>query len=670
MAGVLYLDFETRGRLSLPAVGLDNYSRDADTSVLCAGFAFDQGPVSVWSPATAPIPDSVGLHVAGGGVVVAHNAAFELAVWNNILVPRLGAPPLSAEACRCTMAVARFHALPASLDKVARALGLSETKSADGHRIMLKLCKPRSHAPLTWWEDADSVAKLFEYCRQDVEVLRKLHQRLGDLSREEQALWVLDRRINDMGVAIDMPSARAAEKVMQHAQLRANTEMASLTGGVVDAVTQTAKLLSWARSQGARLAGVAKSDVDGALADASLPEIVRRALELRRDAGRTSLAKVSSLLSLSSTYDGRLRDTLQYCGANTGRWAGRGVQVQNLPRGFGYSAGDISTGLSAVRAAAETQKRTADFYETFGDPTPFLVSALRGLFVPAPGKVFVVGDFANVEGRVLAWVCGEQWKLKAFRDYDEHAGPDVYCQTYAHAYGVPTDGVTPEQRQVGKTMELLLGYGGSVGALRRGGGDVVKTKTDEELSGWVRAWRSSHSSTVAFWSRVEQAAFASLRSPGLEFHANTTSFLCGQGFLRCQLPSGRAIFYPEPKVVRVDTPLGMRDAITYKSTPNAVTRVVPDSTNTSTWSRVGTFGGKLVENITQAVARDLLAAAMHRVSEFGFNIVMHVHDEIVCEADSEGASVEMAALMQAPPGWAEGLPVAVKTWSGNRYGKG
>ena len=665
----LYLDFETRGRLSLPDYGLDNYSRDKDTSVLCAAFAFGKEPVFVWVPGVAPLPDRVLLHVAGGGTVVAHNAAFELAIWNQIVATRHGVPTLSAEQCRCTMVAARYRALPASLKDVAHALGLPVEKSEEGRRIMLALSKPRSVEPLTWWEDTAARQKLYDYCARDVEVLRELHACVGDLPKAEQALWVLDQRINSTGVAIDTASAHAMGVVMQAAQIRANTELARLTGGVVDAVTKTAKLKQWCIGRGVYLNGVAKADVEELLASSDCTHDVRAALELRQQSGRTSVAKVAKLLSLTSTHDGRLRNSLQFYGADTGRWAGRGVQIQNLPRGSATEE-EIDVGLRAIRQAANSgASEIESFLDLFGDPTDLLMSALRALFVPSPNTLFAVGDFANIEGRVLAWLAGEEQKRKAFADFDAGAGPDIYVNAYSKAFGVPPSAVTPERRHIGKTMELLLGYGGSVGAIRRGGGALVKNKTDAELLEWVMAWRAAHPATVCFWALCEQAAKASILSPGTTFSAIRLSFALRRGFLQCRLPSGRTLFYPEPKLCAVETPIGLRDALTYKSRPGTAPPIA-DATNTSKWARIGTYGGKLVENAVQAVARDVLAEALLRVASTKLNVVMHVHDEIVCESDTPDSDNELKRLMEMSPPWADGLPISVKVWHGHRYKKG
>jgi len=366
MSTRLHIDFETRSTVDLKAAGLDNYARHPDTDVWCMAYAFGDDEPSIWTPADDKVDpkteagiavirrrnDILGhvVHGAGewqGGIVVAHNAAFELAIWNQIMVPRYGWPPLKPEQVRCTMAMAYAMALPGALDNAAAAVGINHRKDAAGYRLMMQMCRPREiievkaesfvhgkqpdERVIIWWDEPAKLQQLYEYCRQDVRVERELEKRLMPLSDDEQALWVLDYKINQRGIYIDRPAAEKAIAIVQLETERLNGEMRRITDNFVGFCTETARLLAWVRKQGVEMPGVAKADVLDALDLAALPDKVRAALLIRQEAGKSSTAKLRAMTEAASA-DNRLRGMLQYHGAGTGRWAGRKVQLQNMPR--------------------------------------------------------------------------------------------------------------------------------------------------------------------------------------------------------------------------------------------------------------------------------------------------------------------------------------------------
>jgi DNA polymerase len=326
-------DFESRSTVDLKAAGLHNYANHPDTSPWCFAWAIGDEEPAVWLPGQQ-FPERLRTHLAGGGLFFAHNCAFEYALWNTICVPRYGWPPLDIAQCRCTMSQAYSMALPGSLEKAAAALGITEQKDMAGGRLMMQMARPRSINPdgtIVWWSEPDKLAALYEYCRQDVRVERALEKRLLPLSDAEQRLWVLDQKINNRGVYVDTPAVRAAIEIVVAEQDRLNKEMRRVTGGFVSFCTEAARLTKWVQSRGVAVPGIAKGDVIDALEQPNLPDDVRAALLLRQQAGKSSTAKLQAMISAASA-DGRLRGMLQYHGAGTGRWAGRRVQLHNMPR--------------------------------------------------------------------------------------------------------------------------------------------------------------------------------------------------------------------------------------------------------------------------------------------------------------------------------------------------
>ena len=350
----LHCDFESYSAVDLKARGLDVYARDPSTGVHCMAYAFDDGPVQVWV-AGQPCPPEVVKHVKAGGIVYAHNAPFEILMWNCIMKPRHGWPTLHAEQCRCTMAMAYAMALPGALEAAAPALGIAQRKDGAGKRIMLKWCKPKAvwnpsphlnqtKATFEFWrpeDDPEQFAALCRYCAQDVEVERALHHRLMELSVSEIDLWNLDHRINQRGVSCDLLAIEKALRLVDQEKERLNQAMLQVTGGVVGSCTEVQLLVKWIRSQGVDMKGVAKAEVLDTL-EGDLPANVRTALEIRKEAAKSSTAKLAAMKERAST-DGRVRGTHQFHGAATGRWAGRGIQPQNLSRPVMLSASDVAT---------------------------------------------------------------------------------------------------------------------------------------------------------------------------------------------------------------------------------------------------------------------------------------------------------------------------------------
>jgi len=668
---IIHGDFETRSEVDLKEVGLDVYARHPSTDVWCFGWAREDESPHIWFP-TKHYDDlwEGGLE---GITIVAHNAPFELAIWNHICVPRYGWPPLRPEQTRCTMAMAYAMALPGSLENASAALGLTQQKDMAGHRLMMQMSRPRAIEPdgtVVWWDDFDKQMQLAEYCKQDVRTEQALCKRLLQLSPSEQALWELDYKINQRGIYIDRTAVTTAMWVVKKEVERLNGEMQKATNGEVCAATEVATMTKWIQSRGVPIEGLAKADVIDALKLDYVPEDVRKALLIRQEAGQTSTAKLHTMVTCLNE-DHRARGLLQYHAAGTGRWGGRRIQVQNLPR--------PSIPHETIEQVIDVLTRASidEAHETitacFDRPMTVISDCLRGMICAAPGHELMAADFANIEGRVLAWLAGEQWKLDAFTAYDQKKGPDIYKLGYAKSFRIPVEEVTKDQRFIGKVQELALGYQGGVGAFQtmaRGYGVVVSDTLADEIK---TAWREAHPKIVAYWYDLEDAAKQAVTNPGRQFSApyayaevpdsRKCSFLVKGSFLFCKLPSGRVLTYPYPKLKPIPTPWGEdKEQVHYMSVDG----------KTKKWQETHTYGGKLAENVTQAVSRDILADAMLRVEAHGHPIVMHVHDEIVAEVSDvqpAGLLTVFEEIIARVPQWASGLPIAVEGWKGKRYRK-
>ena len=664
----LFIDFETRSKCDLRRFGADNYAKDPSTEVLCMAYAADNGPTFLATPGLkgwhlpfATLDED--WHGPKQMEVWGHNVGgFEWYIWNNVCVPKYGWPKLNIEQCYDTMAMAAQMGFPLDLAGCANAAGLQHKKDSLGHRVMMKLSQPKKDG--TFYdpkECPEDFKLLYDYCKQDVEVEREISKRLAPLPEKERKIWVLDQKINQRGVGIDIFSARNIHDIVGMEGERLNGELQKITGGAVGSFNQHAKFKKWCESRtGETYESIDKEAVKEIL-KTNVPKEVRRAIEIRQEGAKSSNAKYDAMLDCQN--GGRARNLFQYHGAATGRWAGRKIQLQNLPRSK-ISADEVSAAIQSFNSG-----KTASLELLHGSVTNVASDCIRGCIIPDDGKTFLCADFSNIEGRGLVWLSGEEWKLQFFRDLDEgKIKYDNYIASYAKAFGRKPETVTKDERQIGKVMELACGYGGGAGAFQtmaKGYGVTVPDSKAEDLK---TAWRQAHPRTVSYWYLLEEAAIKAIKNPKTVFVVHPkggarVEYVKKGSFLVCKLPSGRNLYYPYPLVELVETPWGEKKlGITYMSV-NSLTRQ---------FTRDKTYGGSLCENITQAICRDVLADAMLRVEDAGFPIVMHVHDEIVSEFPETNDPAWLNIFeykMSKVPDWARGFPIIAKGWSGSRYRK-
>lgn len=634
-----FIDFETRSAINVKDTGPDRYAEHWSTVVLCMAWAIDDGPVEIWTPAD-DLPSFV---VCPEGVAIhAHNAAFERAIWTRCL----GWPDVPLERWYCTAARCAALSLPRSLDHASQALGLSERKDNAGHRVMMQLTKPRRPSktnPSPWFDDVERFESLYRYCVQDVVTERAIHQTTPGLVGRERAAWLLDQRINDRGIAIDVNACRDIVDQLAEYRQRTEDELRAITGGVGS--RQVTKLLGWLQTRGVNVGDLRKESVEAALKRDDLPADARRALEIRADLGRSAVAKYESMIA-GVNNDGRARGIHLYYGASTGRWAGRRIQTQNIPRDSILPKSCPNPDAWLADAIAKLRRGRSP------DPTRDATALIRSMIIAEPGKRLVVVDFSQIEARVLAWLAGEHHLIEDFE-----AGRDVYVTQAAKIFGVSESMVDGEKRQIGKAAVLGLGYG--MGASRFFDwcellGISIDVGFAQDV---VDKYRETNPAIRRLWWRLGDM-MAAVVQHGTPKRLDRLGFTFDDDWFRIWLPSGRPICYYKPQADPV--PGRGNPDLSYMSTDSY----------TRQWTRQRTYGAKLAENVVQAVARDFLASAMQRLEDEGYPVVMHVHDEAVVEVDRRRAVLnDVLRIITTVPRWGNGCPIAADGFVGKRYRK-
>lgn len=636
----LSIDIETYSPVSLAKAGVYKYCNHPDFKILLFSYAIDNGKVQTVDLAFGEqLPANI-LRALDDPAVIkwAYNAAFERTCLSAYLGRRLDPP-----GWRCSMVWAATLGLPLSLKNVGKVLNPDAQKMSEGKELIKYFCVPDKHGHQHLPGSDPAGWRLFKtYNARDVQVETAIRQKLANFPVPDY-LWEqyeVDQQINDRGIRIDTQLATNAIRIDETHRAQALARAHKLTGLANPA--SPLQLQEWLNQHGCKVESMAKNAVDEALVSASGE--VKEALELRQDLSRSSVAKYRKMMDATCT-DQRTHGLLQFYGANrTGRWAGRLVQVQNLPRNY---LPDLTQARGLVRDG------NGEALDMLYPSVPDTLSQLiRTAFIPSEGCRFIVADYSAIEARVLAWLAGEETTLAAFKN-----GEDLYCATASAMFGVPVEkhGVNSELRQKGKIAVLACGYNGSVGALKAMGALKMGLSKDE-LQPIVDAWRQANPNIVQLWHEVDNAVTRTI-STSKPVTLRNLGFEKKSGMLFITLPSSRCLAYVQPSI-GVNRFGGT--SITYWG--QGVARK---------WQKLETYGGKLVENIVQATARDLLAEAITRIEKAGHRIVMHVHDEVVIdEPINSGTTVaDICALMNQLPKWAAGLPIDAAGYECSFYQK-
>lgn len=765
------IDFETRSALPLKSHGSWQYARHKSTEAMCLAFLLPGvgQEVGLWHAgypdlfiAESDPPTELFAFILAGGLVEAHNVFFERVIWFHVMHKRHGWPMIPPVQLRCSAAKCSAHALPRDLGTAVIAMGLSTEKDAEGRKLMLKMSKPRKpraaekeawlqeHGskvmPIIYHETEEDMYRLWAYCKQDVVAEHALSECVPELSPSELLVWQMDQDMNWRGARFDVPLAQAALKLADRYKAKLNGELEIMTG--ISAGTKREQIVQWlVEHENLELPDTTKDTLDWYVAKVEMSGRARRIIEIMKEVNRTSTRKYTAILNYADAEDHRIRDLLMYHGAGTGRWSGKGVQVQNFPKGE-------FDDLDMDEACQWVLDGELEWIEAlYGDVLAFLSATLRGTIIPEDGRDFMVADYSAIEARVVLWLANAEAALDVFR-----RGEDIYCDMATGIYGRTITKKDKQERQFGKQAVLGLGYGmGFITFLLtcrkykihfsrqqvldimgpeklakqeewithylRLDGDVIPHQgmTPDEIQSQragnkigamarrriedarenpkaivhelalmrytVQVYRNRYPQVKDMWTEQEQAAVKAVvdwqdavkakmaadpsktkeqfkdETDGIEIECGKATWFMARGgkFLHCRLPSGRLLSYVDPQIKWQATPWGeKRPALRYMRMGMQ-----------NKWERTATYGGKFVENITQAVARDIMAVAMVEAwQDSPYDTIASIHDELVCEVDSGvGNEKEFEALMGNIKPWAEGCPITAEAVRFRRYRK-
>ena len=644
----LFIDVETFSSVDLKASGLYKYVMSPDFEILLISYAFDKDEVkSIDLASGETMPEEFEEALLDDNVIKhAHNAAFE-----RVCFKRIGYD-IPASEWECTMVKAAYCGLPLSLADVSKALDLNTKKAATGKALIKYFscpCKPTRINGMRSrnmpFHNIDRWQEYKAYNIDDTKAEQEIYYMLQkyEIPAAEKELYVLDQKINDAGILIDMAFVKNAIEIdEQHSQLL-SAKVSERYG--INNPNSTAQLKEWLKDvTGSEIDSLTKGDMPALIKEHNGDTDISFVLKARQQLSKTSIKKYVAMISCAGA-DNKARGLFQFYGANrTGRWAGRLIQLQNLPQNHLAS-------LEDVREYVRSNKRSV--LEILYDDMPSVLSQLiRTAFIPSCTS-FVVSDFSAIEARVISWLAGEEWRLEVFKTHGK-----IYEATAARMFSIPIEMVTKgsDLRQKGKVAELALGYQGSLNALKRMGGEAMGL-SDGEMMNIVRKWRTANPSIVDFWNDVDNCAkTAIIRNSKVVSEYQGLEFESDGMFLTIKLPSGRKLFYYKP---RLKAGKGNTTSISYQG-------VIQE---TKTWGEIDTYGGKITENIVQAIARDLLAESMLKVDKAGYDIVMHVHDEIVVDTSDKNALTTICNIMGEDISWAPGLPLKADGFITNFYKK-
>jgi len=633
---MLYVDFETRSQCDLRSKGVYNYAQDSTTDVLMMSYAFDDEEVVTWVP-SQPFPERVRNYT---GQIRAHNAAFERLIFWYVLQINF-----KLEQFYCTATQARANCAPGSLEDVGRFAGASMKKDHRGAQLIRLMCVP------PFKDSPELMAEMIQYCEQDVRAMRAISQAMRDLSAEELQDYHVNERINDRGVLVDVPLCQAAVKFASDELIEIEQIVKEVTGGAITSV-RSPRMREWVLE---RVGDEAKKlmEKDGKYSidktvranlllmenPDEVPADVQEVIQCADDLWASSVAKFNRLSCLADEEDQRVRGAFVFAGGSaTGRSSSYGAQVHNFTR-------KCAEEPDAVRNA---MVRGHSIVPRYGKRvTDVLKGMLRPALIPAAGKHFVVADWAAIEARVNPWLSGRGAdKLELFR-----TGEDVYKVNAAATFNVRVDAVTKDQRQIGKVQELACGFAGGVGAFAAMGRAYGISLPEPVAKRMVDGWRRANPWSVPYWSALEDAYTRAMRNKGREFKAGRITYLFDGLHLWYALPSGRILCYPYAKLES--------EGVSYAK---AAWKPAQDAKE---WPRARLWKGLACENVTQAVANDLLRHSLRQLDD----VVLHVHDEIVVETADPEAAENLKRVMCTAPAWADGLPLAAEVETMKRYGK-
>lgn len=652
---VLAVDIETYSDIDIMENGVYKYVDSANFKILLFAYAFDDEPVEIVDLENGEkLPERVMAALLNPSIVkTAFNAQFERVAINKFF-------NIQTTNWECTMVKTWSLGFTGNLELVGQILGLhpDQQKLATGKKLiqLFSKPKPRRKNQAALFQKSDRVLpsdmpeeweQFKEYCIRDVEVEREIRKRLErfETLEVEKRLYQLDQKINDRGVLIDLDMARNAIAIDTE-QVKRLTEVYKEATGL-DNPNSLVKLKDYIKMKAGKTIKSINKDNLNRLKEKfkDCPDIVT-ALDIRERLSKTSVAKYKKMIDVACS-DGRARGLLQFYGASTGRWAGRLIQVQNLPRNY---ISDLDTARKIVKNG------DLDLLEmAYDNPSDILSQCIRTTIIPSPGKKFIVSDFSAIEARVIAWLAGEQWRIDVFQK-----GGDIYCASASQMFNVPVEknGVNGHLRQKGKIAELALGYQGSVGALKSMGA-LKMGLTEDELKPLVDAWRSKNPRIVQLWYDTENKVMEAIENKTIIQINQYLKAFYRYGILFIELPSGRKLAYPKARLIDHDKFPGQK-------------KIVFEGRNSTTkqWGLIDTYGGKLVENIVQATARDCLAYAMLNLDASGYEIVMHVHDEVVIEVDENADELEnVERIMGQEIPWAPGLSLKADGFECTYYQK-
>lgn len=649
----LIFDYETRSRCKLDDAGAYEYARDPSTEILCAAvtrgdfetvgtdytlfkYIDDYSPLREWlnDPRT---------------YVVAHNKQFEELITTFVLG---GVNPIPHERWICTAATARYHGMPGNLEDLSLALGLQYQKDMIGHKLMLKMSKPKKDG--SWHYTAADMDRLAEYCVSDVKAEVQAFKFFKPMPPIERRIWALNQEINMRGIRVDRQMAEGAVKIIAEETIHLDRETHTLTGGRIESTRQLAELQRILFERGTLVEDLRAETVRETLLKPDLDPVARRLLQIRQTISKSSIKKYPAVLDRSG-FDGYIRDILMYAGAHTLRDSGMGFQPQNLPRGTVELFACI---IDVIRAGDRELLRLL-----YGDAIEVLSTALRSVLQSDPGKLFYSGDFSTIEVIVLFWLAGHTEGLEAFR-----TGQKLYEPMGAEIYGVPVEQVIAEykagniiKRQIGKNATLGAGFGMGWEKFI----DDVKDKTGIVITPAlsktaINTYRKKHNPVVQFWYAMERAAVGAILERGNVFRAGMVKWYWESPFLICELPGGHKLHYHKPEIEYLPVPWNddLKPTLFHSG-------YVKD---TRKWGKVKTYGGRLVENAVQSCARHLMKHAELNLHQAGFQISLTVHDEVLAQG-YPGREDEFRSIMLQAPEWAGDMPIKVGVWSGERYKK-